>query len=552
MTKQLVGALALGSVLALTSFSSSRARACGGLFCSAQSPTPVDQNAERILFRVHDDGSVTAVVEISYSGDPSDFSWIIPVPETPTVDVVPAGALRALDQATAPQFLPPPTTCTRSGAGFPFGLGLACDEALAPSGLRDFAVDGRPPVGVTDLPRVGPYDDIVVVESTDERALIDWLNAHDYVVTPAMAPLIQAYVDEGSKFLALRLAADAGVSDIQPISFTCPPGVDGVRIPLRLTGVSAEPEMGVMVLVAGPSRFQPANYRALALKTDLVQLSQNSGQLNYFPLISWLVDEEGGKAFVTEYAADAEDARTNVNNAFAGAPEDFDYLAEVFNEHRYLTRMYTRISGWEMDEDPVFLPTTGPDVARTRDLSGRPSEEVCTGSVQRVPCGDTYCGPGALCATTDAGVDGCVCPEGTVARQVNAPSGPAVFCQETGFEMLSSIDGLGDPCSQATCGRNGRCQAVNGFSACMCDEGFAAIIDTSVNVPFAVRCEGAVKSYSPEQLLWVEREGDGARVGVSSQGGCASTHGQRATGFFAFVALWFGGALALRRALRRR
>lgn len=537
------------SALFVVSFAAERARACGGLFCSSQSPTPVDQNAERILFRVHEDGTVTAVVEVSYSGDPRDFSWIIPVPDTPVVDVVPAGALRVLDQATAPQFTPPPTTCAnRGGVGFP--LGVACDEALVVTAPQD-AARGGDGVDVTNLPRVGPYDDIVVVDSADDAALINWLNQHDYVVTPAMAPIIQQYVDEGSKFLALRLAADAGVADIQPISFTCPPGVDGARIPLRLTAVSAEPEMGVLVFVAGPSRFQPASYRALDVDTDLIQLSSASGQVNYFPLLSWLIDEEGGKAFVTEYANDANDASSQVSNAsFIGTQDDLGYLSGVFDEHAYVTRLYTRISGWEMDEDPIFLPAAGPDVARVHDLSGRPAEEVCATAGARIPCGDTYCGLDAMCASTEAGTDGCVCPEGTVARQVNAPGGPTVFCQEKAFEMLSAVDGLGDPCLEATCGPNGTCQAVNGFPACACDEGFAAVIDGAVGGSFQVRCAPQLVTYPPEQLLWTGRPA--ADDVASSESGCASAPAQRAGGFFGFLGLLFGAALGLRRALRGR
>ena len=50
-------------VVAALSFSSvvwtPPARACGGMFCSSTSPTPIDQSAEKILFEVNDDGSVT-------------------------------------------------------------------------------------------------------------------------------------------------------------------------------------------------------------------------------------------------------------------------------------------------------------------------------------------------------------------------------------------------------------------------------------------------------------------------------------------------------------
>ena len=45
------------------------AKACGGFFCGTQ---PVDQTAERIVFRVNDD-STTMVVQIAYAGEAKDF-----------------------------------------------------------------------------------------------------------------------------------------------------------------------------------------------------------------------------------------------------------------------------------------------------------------------------------------------------------------------------------------------------------------------------------------------------------------------------------------------
>jgi hypothetical protein len=61
------------------------ARACGGFFCSAQAP--VNQAAERIIFADHGDGTVTAVVQVQYSGPSESFAWVLPVPGIPEVEV---------------------------------------------------------------------------------------------------------------------------------------------------------------------------------------------------------------------------------------------------------------------------------------------------------------------------------------------------------------------------------------------------------------------------------------------------------------------------------
>src|ERR1700732_4189663 len=61
----------------------SPAGACGGRFCQR---IPVDQTGEKILFAA-DGHDVTAHVQIQYKGEAKNFSWILPVPTPPKLDV---------------------------------------------------------------------------------------------------------------------------------------------------------------------------------------------------------------------------------------------------------------------------------------------------------------------------------------------------------------------------------------------------------------------------------------------------------------------------------
>ena len=54
------------------------ALACGGFFCQN---SPIDQNAERIIFTQNRDGTISAYIQIQYTGSAPDFSWILPIPE---------------------------------------------------------------------------------------------------------------------------------------------------------------------------------------------------------------------------------------------------------------------------------------------------------------------------------------------------------------------------------------------------------------------------------------------------------------------------------------
>ena len=478
-------------------FTASRADACGGLFCGqptlGQTSVPVDQTAERILFEVNDDGSVTATVEISYAGDPADFSWILPVPATPTdVDVAPASILRLLDRATVPTIIPPPTTC--SNAPPPFAGGAADAGAAADSG--GFADGG---VTVTPLPNAGPYGDIVVVESTDPDALVAWLNDNGYLVTPAMEPAIDAYVLEGQKFLAMKLQPTSAVDDIVPVRFTCPG--QAPHIPLRLTALASLPEMSIVAFIAGAGRYRPMSYRDFTVDPALVRWDRRAGRYNYAALVSYLVDEEGGKAFAVERAQSAAVTKQRVDGTFLGTADEQEARAEldaVLGRRAFVTRLYTRMNAEEMDEDPVFLlDAAAPNVSGTLDLSTQPAIDLC-GPLPPL-CGSTYCGDGASCAATVDGVEGCVCAAGQSARRIPGSNGDTVFCAATATDVLGDVfTGPSDPCAFFSCGQ-GSCVGVNGAPTCACDAQKAARVD--FGVARGVLCVDVAQTTPPATLV---------------------------------------------------
>ena len=73
------------------------ALACGGFFCQN---SPVDQNAERIIFTQNKDGTVSAYIQIQYTGSAPGFSWILPrfVATMPTIFAVFLSQLIVLKQ----------------------------------------------------------------------------------------------------------------------------------------------------------------------------------------------------------------------------------------------------------------------------------------------------------------------------------------------------------------------------------------------------------------------------------------------------------------------
>jgi hypothetical protein len=302
---------------------------------------------------------------------------------------------------------------------------------------------------------VGDYS-VAVIESEDPAALIDWLRAEGYRVTPPMEPYIERYTKEGLEFLALKLLDTADVSDLKPFRFT----LSGTTptIPLRMTALAAEPEMSILVFVLADQRFDGKNWPNLDIPEDRIRYNQTSFarsaiSTNWPRLVAQAVDEAGGQGWVTELAGPsspyAELIRTQMQNGNFPTPEAAEAAADllaVFEAHPYLTRLYTRLSAEEMTADPVFGRSALGDVARERQLSrfvdgiDQCNDDLPTSTD---PCDFTTCGAGGLCrpvsvvdpnaaasgVSTELVVPGCACLPGATARATFAPDGsPAVIC----------------------------------------------------------------------------------------------------------------------------
>ena len=455
------------------------ALACGGFFCSS---TPVDQAAERIIFVQEDRDTVTSYVEIAYQGEPEGFAWIVPVPSVPELDVWHGGAFTAIDLATGPQF---------QG-------NFGCFESDA-DGVPE-AGGGEPPpndgVDVLAREQVGPFD-TVTITSEDPRALVQWLRENGYRVLPEMEPFVALYTAEGMKFLAMKLLPGQDVASIQPIKMTYQAA--GPAVPLRLTAVAAQLEMGVKVWVLGDQRYGAANVPGVAVNDADLVFDPWSFQTNYIPLVARAVDAAGGHGFVTELATPTADLARMVRESFvpefAGQEglDARDALADLLDSKPYLTRLYTRVSPEEMDVDPLFAPVEGGDVSNVHVVPEQPGDDVCNApeAGDFDACAFAACGAAGACADVAPAVEGgrpqagCGCADGTLARAVpdaSAQGGVAVACGDARMNFTTPELAANDPlagfaqaCANTSCGDEGECVSLNGFPSCRCNAGFVAV-----------------------------------------------------------------------------
>ena len=171
-------ALAIAMAFTIGVLAVEPAQACGGFFCQN---SPIDQNAERIIFTQNGDGTVSALIQIQYTGSAPDFSWILPLPEAigPEAIEVPEDAMAAfaeLEVATDPVFIAPPRP----------SCAVQPPIALAASAFVDSSVE------VFASGEVGPYG-FDVVGSEDPDALISWLRDNEYRVTRSRRDCVTAY-----------------------------------------------------------------------------------------------------------------------------------------------------------------------------------------------------------------------------------------------------------------------------------------------------------------------------------------------------------------------
>ncbi len=342
-----VGLLVVVAAMVAVLASTPSVFACGGFFCTT---TPVDQNAERIIFTQNGDGTVSAYVQIEYRGSAPDFSWILPLPEAIDAEAVqvPEDAMAAfteLEVATdliimapaRPSCVPPPPEFMRA----------------APAAAVEVFASGE----------VGPYG-FDVVGSEDPDALVTWLRDNSYRVTEEMEPLIDLYVDEEFVFLAMKLRPDKGAQDVEPVKVTYPS--ERPMIPLRLTAVAANPDMAVMVWIYGEHQAVPMNYAKMTIENDELTFS-DWGSHDYRQLMGQKADEHDGKAFITEYAAPTSELRVT-----------HPLLRQLSDRFSYVTRLNTVISPEEMTVDPIFdYDPNLNDVSNIRDLRGMSGLYAC-------------------------------------------------------------------------------------------------------------------------------------------------------------------------------
>jgi MYXO-CTERM domain-containing protein len=268
------------------------AQACGGCFIRPQETTVVTDH--RMAFSVSTQQTVLWD-QIKYSGNPSDFSWVLPVQPGAVVQLSNDEWFAALDAMTSPVISGPSPNCGSAGGG----CGFASSNSVA--GLSSAGAENG--VQVISQSVVGPYQ-TVTLQSADPSALESWLNANGYALPDAIRPTVAAYVGGGFDFIALRLLPNAGVQSMKPVRVVTA-GADAT-LPLRMVAAGVGAEVGITLYVISEGRYEAQSPFFNAVIDDS-QLTWSAllSRSNYQAVSQQLMQGHVGRTWLTEFSGPA-------------------------------------------------------------------------------------------------------------------------------------------------------------------------------------------------------------------------------------------------------
>lgn len=355
LSTKIMGAGACVAALAGLAFPAP-ASACGGCFAPNPTGAPTVVTRHEMAVAISMD-ETTLWDQIEYAGDAEDFVWVLPVRDGAPVELAENAFFEALEQATtitlqAPA--PPLTTCPDPCGGGVFAGAAFDGERGGPMST----------VEVHHQAAIGPYE-TATIGSEDPMALILWLRDNGYNVPDEMLPIIRHYTDQGMDFAVLRLSANFGVNQMQPVRVTMP-GLNPV-FPLRMVAAGVSGSVGLELFVLSEGRYEPMNFASTEVDRGALVYDWDTSLFNYDALYDEAASADGGRAWVSEFAGHADEwsIQNYVSYDEDGNPHeaagDWEVVARGLTSP-YLTRMTADLTVDQLGEDLVLGAAAGGDL----------------------------------------------------------------------------------------------------------------------------------------------------------------------------------------------
>lgn len=203
----------LGAVFILCS--GAVAAMCGAAYTPQDARLSIEADSRSLLVYNADTDLERYVLQPAFTGNVSDFGYVVPTPSLPVLDARDEAVFRELMDITDPQ----------------------------PSGSSLFPTIGGSPapdgVTVVDRTTVGDFD-ATVLQANASTGLLQWLRRHDYHISNASRQNLAYYADSGGYyFTALRINASR---------FTCDDTCGGRLTPIELRFRTGTPYVPLRIL----------------------------------------------------------------------------------------------------------------------------------------------------------------------------------------------------------------------------------------------------------------------------------------------------------------
>jgi MYXO-CTERM domain-containing protein len=262
------------------------ASACGGCFVSQSESTQV--TGHKMVLSISQQ-QTTLWDSIKYQGNPQDFAWVLPVMGTVDIGLSSDAMFQNLELQSQVSIQSPVINCGTPGCGVN-SSGASTSSSGAGGG-------GGGGVTIVAQKVVGPYE-TVQLKSTDPKALETWLVSHGYNLPADVAPVVDAYVNEGFDFLALKLVPGKGIDTMKPVRITTA-GASPV-LPLRMVAAGTGATTAITLWVVGEGRYEPKNLPSFQVTQDQLIWDWDTSSSNYAQLKKQGFDQSGGKSWLLE------------------------------------------------------------------------------------------------------------------------------------------------------------------------------------------------------------------------------------------------------------
>ncbi|MBL8910746.1 MAG: DUF2330 domain-containing protein [Archangium sp.] len=283
--------------------SSLTAKAFCGFYVSGAGGKLFNDASMVVLVR---DGTRTVLsMQNNYRGPTEDFALVIPVPvilAKENVKTIPREAFTRIDELTSPRLVEQYTDTCPSGLGM---RGVGAGGGGYGSGLGGLGMPRDLGVKVEAKFEVEEYE-IVILSAQFSLGLEVWLKENKYQVPSGAAPLLQPYVQNGSKFFVAKVnARKAKFTDghltLSPLRFSY--DSEQFSLPVRLGLVNSSGTQDLIVHIIAKDRYELANMKNVFVPTNFDVRTRTQPQFGGF--YKELLDrtfKKNPNAAVTEFA----------------------------------------------------------------------------------------------------------------------------------------------------------------------------------------------------------------------------------------------------------